>query len=77
MAPFTGGVYARRGTGAPELGFAFAGIFERLADHRLTQLPREADPVKASGVYEFPREFRKLRQLPGAASWWSSAGPAS
>ncbi|MBL0158442.1 MAG: hypothetical protein IPP47_15260 [Bryobacterales bacterium] len=60
IAPFTGGsVYAEEQS--RRLSFAFDGIFQGLADHRLSQLPRESDPMKASAAYEFPREFRKLR----------------
>ncbi len=60
MAPFTGGgVYAEEQS--RRLSFAFDGIFQGLADHRLSQLPRESDPLKAAAAYEFPREFRKLR----------------
>jgi type VI secretion system protein ImpL len=40
---------------------AFDGIFYSLADHRIAFMPRENDPQKVPGAYEFPREFRKLR----------------
>lgn len=59
IAPLSGGVYAEEQS--RRLTYAFDGIFQGLADHRLSQLPRESDPLKASGAYEFPREFRKLR----------------
>ncbi len=54
-----GGVYAeeesRRLTGA------FDGLFYALAGKRLPFLARENDAGKLPAVYEFPREFRKLR----------------
>jgi len=54
-----GGVYAeeegRRLTGA------FDELFHSLCDRRIDYLPREQDPEKLPGTYEFPREFRKLR----------------
>jgi type VI secretion system protein ImpL len=57
----TSGVYAeaesRRLTGA------FDALFHSFCDHRLLLLPREIDPVKIPGAYEFPREFRKLRNI--------------
>ncbi len=40
---------------------AFESLFLSLADKRLEQLRRENDPSKLPGIYEFPREFRKLR----------------
>ena len=40
---------------------AFDALFYSLADKRLMLLPRESDPSKTPGAYEFPREFRKLR----------------
>jgi type VI secretion system protein ImpL len=54
-----GGVYAEEE--GKRLSFAFDQIFHSLGDHRLTFLPRENDPQKVPGAYEFPREFRKLR----------------
>ncbi|MBN1566679.1 MAG: hypothetical protein JXA73_02455 [Acidobacteria bacterium] len=53
------GIYAEEET--RRLSAAFDGIFYSLADHRIAFLPRENDAAKVSGAYEFPREFRKLR----------------
>ncbi len=55
----TAGIYAEEET--KRLSAAFDGLFYSLADHRATFLPRENDPQRLSGAYEFPREFRKLR----------------
>jgi type VI secretion system protein ImpL len=53
------GIYAEEET--RRLAAAFDGIFYSLADHRNDLLPRENDPQRVPGAYEFPREFRKLR----------------
>src|SRR6476469_4027947 len=53
------GVYAEEET--RRLVGAFDSVFYSLADKRLHFLPRESDPQKIPGAYEFPREFRKLR----------------
>lgn len=53
------GVYADEQT--RRLSAAFDALFHSLADSRLHLLPREQDPQKTPGAYEFPREFRKLR----------------
>ena len=53
------GVYAEEET--RRLVGAFDSLFYSLADKRLHFLPRESDPQKIPGAYEFPREFRKLR----------------
>jgi type VI secretion system protein ImpL len=53
------GIYAEEEN--KRLSAAFDGIFYSLADHRVPFLPRENDGQKISGAYEFPREFRKLR----------------
>jgi len=55
------GVYAERQ--AQRLTAAFNQLFHTLCDRRLDFLPRENDPEKIPGAYEFPREFAKLRQL--------------
>ena len=55
----SGGVYAEEE--GKRLSAAFDAIFYSLADHRVGFLPREHDPQKVPGAYEFPREFRKLR----------------
>jgi len=58
-------VQASSGTYAEEqskrLGAAFDGLFYSMADHRIFLLPRENDPQKLPGAYEFPRELRKMR----------------
>ncbi len=53
------GVYAEEES--KRLSAAFDAIFYSLADRRVVLMPRENDPQKIPGVYEFPREFRKLR----------------
>lgn len=55
------GVYAERET--RRLSEVFQELFLSLADKRLQFLPREHRPDNLPGVYEFPREFRKLRSL--------------
>lgn len=58
---------ARAGVYAEEeirrLTAAFHDIFLGLADQRPPQLARETNAQKLPGVYEFPREFRKVRAL--------------
>ncbi|HTY61539.1 MAG TPA: ImcF-related family protein [Acidobacteriota bacterium] len=54
-----GGVYAEEE--GKRLSAAFDAIFYSLADHRVLFLPRENDLQKVPNAYEFPREFRKLR----------------
>jgi type VI secretion system protein ImpL len=53
------GIYAEDQT--RRLSASFDAIFYSLADQRIGLLPRENDPQKVPGAYEFPREFRKLR----------------
>jgi type VI secretion system protein ImpL len=53
------GIYAEEET--KRLSAAFDGISYSLADHRIAFLPRENDAQKVPSAYEFPREFRKLR----------------
>jgi len=55
------GVYAEEET--RRLTSAFNDLFLGLADQRPIQLAREMNAAKLPGVYEFPREFRKLRSL--------------
>ncbi len=55
----TEGVYAERET--QRLTEAFNGLFYSLCDRRPDFLAREHDPGTLPGVYEFPRELRKLR----------------
>ena len=47
------GVYAEEET--RRLVGAFDSLFYSLADKRLHFLPRESDPQKIPGAYEFPR----------------------
>jgi type VI secretion system protein ImpL len=54
-----GGVYAEEES--RRLTAAFDGLFRALCDKRLVFLAREHDASKLPAVYEFPREFRKLR----------------
>jgi len=53
------GVYSEQE--AQRLTGAFNQLFHSFCDHRLLLLPREGDATKLPQAYEFPREFRKLR----------------
>jgi len=53
------GVYSEQET--QRLTWAFNQLFHSFCDHRLLLLPREGDATKLPQAYEFPREFRKLR----------------
>lgn len=55
------GVYAEEEI--RRLTSAFHDIFLGLADQRPVQLARETNAARLPGVYEFPREFRKIRAL--------------
>ncbi len=55
------GVYAERET--VRLTDAFQNLYCSLCDKRTEFLARESDAAKLPGIYEFPREFRKLRGL--------------
>lgn len=55
------GVYADEETA--RLTGNFEAIFRSLAGTRIELLPRENDATKLPGEYEFPREFRKVRQI--------------
>ncbi len=55
------GVYAEAETN--RLGAAFDRLVHSLCDQRTRLLPRETDASKIPAAYEFPREFRKLRNL--------------
>lgn len=57
----TEGVYAEEETA--RLTGNFEALFRNLADGRIEFLPRENDPTKLPPEYEFPREFRKIRQI--------------
>ncbi len=56
-----GGTYAERES--RRIGAAFEGLFSGLGRRRPIQLLRESDPKIRAGVYEFPREFRKIAEL--------------
>ncbi|HUB32261.1 MAG TPA: type VI secretion protein IcmF/TssM N-terminal domain-containing protein, partial [Bryobacteraceae bacterium] len=53
------GVYAEEETA--RLNGGFEGVFRGLANARLEYLPRETSGEQLSAIYEFPREFRKIR----------------
>jgi type VI secretion system protein ImpL len=53
------GVYAEQAT--YKLNAVFDELFHSLADKRVDFLSREHAPDKLPGIYEYPREFRKLR----------------
>jgi type VI secretion system protein ImpL len=55
------GVYAEEET--RRLTLAMQDLFLGLADYRSPMLKREHNAVKLPGIYEFPREFRKMRQM--------------
>jgi type VI secretion system protein ImpL len=55
------GVYAEQAT--QKLSWVFDELFHSLADKRVVFLAREHAGEKLPGIYEFPREFRKLRSL--------------
>ena len=55
------GVYAEQAT--QKLSASFDALFYSLADKRTVFLAREHAGEKLPGIYEFPREFRKLRTL--------------
>lgn len=61
MRSLSAGVYADQET--QRLGKAFDEIFYSLAERRIVLLPRENDGDKLPGIYEFPRELKKLRTL--------------
>ena len=54
----TSGVYAEQET--KRLSGAFNSLFASLADCRPGLLGRERDKTKQPGIYEFPRQFRRL-----------------
>lgn len=59
VMPPRAGVYAEQQGAA--LNTAFDELTDALCDKRPLFLSREHDPHKLPGVYQFPREFRKLR----------------
>ncbi len=58
--PHKTGVYAEEESS--RLTNAFNNLVYSLGDKRVVFLPRETEADKLPGAYEFPREFRKLRQ---------------
>jgi type VI secretion system protein ImpL len=40
---------------------SFSPLLHSLAEKRLTQLAHEPDPARRPGIYEFPRELRRIR----------------
>src|ERR1700758_3404340 len=61
MRSLSAGVYADQET--QRLTKAFDEIFYSLAERRILLLPRENDGDKLPGIYEFPRELKKIRTL--------------
>src|SRR5580693_3015988 len=61
LRSLSAGVYADEET--KRLTKAFDEIFYSLAERRIVFLPRENEGEKLPGIYEFPRELRKLRTL--------------
>ena len=55
------GVYAEQET--KRLNEVFANLTFSLCDHRSHFLAREHDAAKLPAIYEFPREFRKMRAV--------------
>ena len=54
------GIYAEQET--TRIGGVFEKLFRSLCHARPAYLARENDPMQLAGIYEFPREFRKIRQ---------------
>ena len=63
MVTYSTGVYAEQETA--RVSAAFDNLFQSLADRRVNLLAQEFDATKLPAIYEFPREFRKLRTLLG------------
>ncbi len=61
MVDYRTGLYAEEET--KRLTAAFEQLFRSLSDHRAEYLSREPDESRLPGIYEFPREFRKLRSM--------------
>ena len=61
MTAGSAGVYAERE--AKRLNDVFSNLAFSLSDHRPDFLAREHDPAKLPSIYEFPREFRKMRAV--------------
>ncbi len=61
MVTYSTGVYAEQETA--RVSWAFDNLFQSLAARRVNMLAQEFDATKLPTIYEFPREFRKLRTL--------------
>jgi len=61
MTASSAGVYAERE--AKRLNDVFSNLAFSLSDHRSDFLAREHDAAKLPAIYEFPREFRKMRAV--------------
>lgn len=61
VAAYTSGSYAERETEA--VSAAFDNLFHSMADFRVDLLAHKPDSAPASPIYEFPREFKKLRSI--------------
>ena len=61
MVTYSTGVYAEQETA--RVSWEFDNLFQSLADRRVDMLAQEFDATKLPTIYEFPREFRKLRTL--------------
>ncbi len=61
MVTYSAGVYAEQETA--RISREFDTLFNGLADRRISLLSQEFDATKLPTIYEFPREFRKLRTL--------------
>ncbi len=59
LAQTTSGIYAEQET--QRLTAALDELFFSLSDHRVDLLGREHKAERLPGIYEFPREFRKMR----------------
>ena len=46
---------------AKRLTGAFRGLYYSLAERRITHLTHEPNPARKSGIYEFPRELKRIR----------------
>jgi type VI secretion system protein ImpL len=61
VAAYAPDTYAEPATAT--VSAAFDNLFQSLADWRLTLLSRNLDSAQAPAIYEFPREFKKLRSI--------------
>jgi type VI secretion system protein ImpL len=61
MVTYNTGVYGEQETA--RISAAFDTLFQSLADRRVDLLAQEYDAARLPTIYEYPREFRKLRTL--------------